>query len=464
MTYEDRAMWQHNTAKSGNKECKLSHNANDLSHECEWLKELIHLRITHYFEQNKQNVQINITEPPHFTEPHSQYSHFIYSNELTTLERLLIILALIPVIKPHMFDVLLSINEHTNRIFTEFGMVDHGGCMYASGATAAFILGGDNVASQCQVLKALLTHPVLKQLLANPSEQHSPSMLNAPLALTSEYVQTFTTATPYRPELNHTFAASLITSNMKWQDLTLPSTVQSQLDEITQWVKHGTTLKNEWKIGKQLRPGYRALFYGPPGTGKTLTASVLGQAVNMDVYKIDLSMVTSKYIGETEKNLEKVFSLAEHRNWILFFDEADALFGKRQESNSANDQFANQNVAYLLQRIERFNGVIILASNFKDNIDNAFFRRFESVVHFPPPKPAQRLTMWQSGFCAKTQLSPEINLQHLADQYPLSGAEIVNVIRCVSLKLLAENRVEVLPKDIQYALSRTQAHQTQARW
>ncbi|MBQ4863906.1 ATP-binding protein [Pseudoalteromonas sp. MMG013] len=461
-------MWQTHKNRLRSEACQktsaLSHNARDLTQECSWLKQLLHTRITHYFEQSEHATEWHIIEPAEFTSALSSYGHFIESNKLSTLERLLIILALTPVINPSLFDVLLSINEQTNRPFTEFGMVERDATLYASAATAAFILGGNDVMTQCQVLKTLHTSPLLKRVLSHYDDGHAPSLLSAPLALTAEYVQTLTTATAYTPESDSTFAASPVKSNMTWQDLVLPTSIQTQLDDIIQWVKHGETLITEWQIGKQLRPGYRALFYGPPGTGKTLTASVLGQAVDMAVYKIDLSMVTSKYIGETEKNLEKVFSLAEHRRWILFFDEADALFGKRQASNSANDQFANQNVAYLLQRIERFNGIVILASNFKDNIDNAFFRRFESIVHFESPKPAQRLSMWQNGFCEKTRLSPDINFQQLADQYPLSGADIVNIIRCVSLKLLSQGRSEVHPRDIHDAIARTQAHHTQPRW
>lgn len=461
-------MWQihtgHSRSETSQKTCAFSHNARDLTQECSWLKQLLHTRIKHYFEQSEHTTQWHITEPPEFTSVQSPYGHFIVSNKLSTLERLLIILALTPVITPSLFDVLLSINEQTNRPFTEFGMVERDATLYASAATAAFILGGDDIMTQCHVLKTLHTSPLLKRVLSHHTDGHAPSLLSAPLALTAEYVQTLTTATAYTPESDSTFAASPVKSNMTWQDLVLPTSIQTQLDDIIQWVKHGEALITEWQIGKQLRPGYRALFYGPPGTGKTLTASVLGQAVDMAVYKIDLSMVTSKYIGETEKNLEKVFSLAEHRRWILFFDEADALFGKRQTSNSANDQFANQNVAYLLQRIERFNGIVILASNFKDNIDNAFFRRFESIVHFESPKPAQRLSMWQNGFCEKTRLSPDINFQQLADQHPLSGADIVNVIRCVSLKLLSQGRSEVHPRDIHDAIAQIQVNHTQPRW
>jgi len=127
----------------------------------------------------------------------------------------------------------------------------------------------------------------------------------------------------------------------------------------------------------------RILFVGAPGTGKKIAASLIGQQLGIDVYRIDLSMVVSKYIGETEKNLKKIFDEAEHKNWILFFDEADALFGKRTNVRDAHDKYANQEIAYLLQRIENYNGIVILATSIKNNIDEAFKRRLQTIIHFP---------------------------------------------------------------------------------
>ncbi len=136
-----------------------------------------------------------------------------------------------------------------------------------------------------------------------------------------------------------------------------------------------------------IKPGYRVLFYGPSGTGKTLTAALLGKQYGKDLYRIDLSQIVSTFIGETEKNLERVLKRSETKSWIPFFDEADALFGKRTNVQSAHDKYANQEVSYLLQRVEDYPGLLILASNFKNNLDDAFIRRFHSLVHFPCPTP-----------------------------------------------------------------------------
>jgi SpoVK/Ycf46/Vps4 family AAA+-type ATPase len=192
----------------------------------------------------------------------------------------------------------------------------------------------------------------------------------------------------------------------------------------------------DWRMAAKLRPGYRSLFYGPPGTGKTMTACLLGKSTGRDVYRVDLSMVVSKFIGETEKNLASVFNQAEGRNWILLFDEADALFGKRSETRDAHDRYANQEIAFLLQRIESFDGIAILASNLRDNIDDAFARRFESVIYFPLPRPEEREQLWRQGFSPKARFAGDLDLAKIARDYTLSGGSIMNVIRLASLQSL----------------------------
>lgn len=167
----------------------------------------------------------------------------------------------------------------------------------------------------------------------------------------------------------------------------------------------------------------------------------------MDVYRIDLSMVVSKYIGETEKNLAKVFDLAQNRNWILFFDEADALFGKRTTANSSNDRHANQEVAYLLQRIEDFPGTVILATNLLNNIDEAFLRRFQSVIYFPVPDQDMRLELWQKMLPAKWLEAEGGKMLEEMMRYELSGGAIANVIRRCALQLLA-NKDKILRQEV----------------
>lgn len=223
--------------------------------------------------------------------------------------------------------------------------------------------------------------------------------------------------------------------------------VLTDLEEICTWVNHQHVIMNEWGLQRFLKPGYRALFYGPPGTGKTLAATLIGKKNGIDVYRIDLSMVVSKYIGETEKNLAKVFDLAENRNWILFFDEADALFGKRTTTNSSNDRHANQEVAYLLQRIEDFPGTVILATNLLSNIDEAFLRRFQSVIYFPVPDQDLRLELWKKMLPEKWLENKTEEMSREVARYELSGGSMANVIRRCALQMLA-NQEETLGQEM----------------
>jgi SpoVK/Ycf46/Vps4 family AAA+-type ATPase len=192
---------------------------------------------------------------------------------------------------------------------------------------------------------------------------------------------------------------------------------------------------------KKIKPGYRALFYGPPGTGKTLTATLLGKYTDKDVFRIDLSRVVSKYIGETEKNLSRLFDKAENKNWILFFDEADALFGKRTDIRDAHDKYANQEVSYLLQRIEGYNGLVILATNQRSNIDDAFIRRFQTIINFPMPRPEERFEIWTKTIPQQIEISKDVDLRQIASRYELSGAGILNAVHFCAIEALSDHSI-----------------------
>lgn len=279
-------------------------------------------------------------------------------------------------------------------------------------------------------------------------------VMSGRLALAEDYAEYFITGQFKKPEFGENFPAKLVTTELEWEDVVHTHHTSQGLMEIKDWIDYGNELLNGIGLGKRLKPGFKSLFYGPPGTGKTLTASLLGKSTGHDVYKIDLSLIVSKYIGETEKNLSRVFDKAENKGWILFFDEADALFGRRTEINTSNDRFANQEVAYLLQRIEDYNGVVILASNLKDNIDKAFTRRFQSVIHFPMPGVEQRHAIWKQSFSEKIKPAAEVDLRALAQKYPLSGGVMMNVIRYCTLKAVRNKKSAIPLEDIETGIRR----------
>ncbi|MCB0208687.1 MAG: ATP-binding protein [Anaerolineae bacterium] len=239
----------------------------------------------------------------------------------------------------------------------------------------------------------------------------------------------FTTARAYsNPRLEA--LARKIVPRYGWSDIILPDDQMKILEEIIDTVRGRPQVLEQWGVGQKLVSGaaITILFAGDPGTGKTMAAEVIANQLKLDLYKIDLSTVVSKYIGETEKNLEKIFSEAESSNAILFFDEADAIFGKRSEVKDAHDRYANIEVSYLLQRMEAYNGVTILATNLRANLDEAFTRRLQFVVDFPFPEKEDRLRIWQTLFPAEVPQAAELNFEVLAHRFKLAGGSIRNII------------------------------------
>jgi len=272
------------------------------------------------------------------------------------------------------------------------------------------------------------------------------------LTPSAEYLTLLTTGGHFKPHFSAHFPAKRLTTGLEWSDLVVSTEVMHGLEEIKSWLQHGNTMLHDWGFGNKIKPGCKVLFSGAPGTGKTLTAALLGKWANMDVYRIDLSMVVSKYIGETEKNLAGVFNMAENKNWILFFDEADALFGKRTDTNNAHDRYANQEVSYLLQRIEDFAGLVILATNRKSDVDEAFARRFQVMIDFQKPDEHQRLQLWKNAFTAPCRLAPDVSLPKLAAEHAITGAAIMNVLRYCSLRALSRGNTEITLPDIRQGI------------
>ena len=219
--------------------------------------------------------------------------------------------------------------------------------------------------------------------------------------------------------------AQRIRPRLGWQDVVLSPDRMAQLREIADTVRAGPTVYGEWGFAPSSPHGLVALFSGPSGAGKTLSAEVLAADLGLDIFKLEMSAVVSKYIGETEKNLEEVFDAASAGNLVLFFDEADALFGKRSEVKDARDRYANIEVSYLLQRLERYEGLVVLATNFEKNLDEAFLRRIHARIDFILPGEAERLAIWQLNLPPGAPYG-ELDVAALAARFQLSGASIRN--------------------------------------
>jgi SpoVK/Ycf46/Vps4 family AAA+-type ATPase len=234
--------------------------------------------------------------------------------------------------------------------------------------------------------------------------------------------------------------AQKIDPHYTWADIVLPATALGQLHDLCHQVAHRAQVYETWGFGRKLAlgKGLHALFTGPPGTGKTMAADILAGALGLDLYKIDLATVVSKYIGETEKNLARIFAEAATSNALLFFDEADALFGKRTEVRDAHDRYANLEISYLLQKMDEYEGVVILATNLRQNMDKAFVRRLHFIIDFPAPDMEQRRRIWQGIWPAAAPCSPDLDLTHLATQFEVTGAHIRNIALAAAFQAAAE--------------------------
>jgi hypothetical protein len=436
----------------------LADNARALEGELAWLERVLTARLQRHFEPAADPLDIAQLGPPDLAGDASAYAGLVRECGLGLEERLVLLLALAPQLRPHLLDLLFVRNPNFDRGFSEFGGRKgpvHGGFLPTL-ETAAFLVAGDDLAARFR-LRRLFEHDHAlssNAILAIDHPGAGEPQLSAALGVSAETLDLVTVGDRHKPDFSGNFPAKLITTRLAWSDLVLDADVLDEVLAIEAWIRHGTRILEEWALGKSLKPGYRSLFFGPPGTGKTLTATLIGQAVGADVYRIDLSMVVSKFIGETEKNLAKVFDQAQNRRWILFFDEADALFGKRTATSSSNDRHANQEVSYLLQRVEDFPGIVILATNLKANIDEAFARRFQSMVHFPMPDADQRLRLWRGILGGTGRLAPDVDLEQLAQAHELAGGAIANVVRFSALSALQAGRDTIVADDLRRGVAK----------
>jgi len=417
-------------------------NARGLAPRLDWLNAVLLARLGRHFAQPGDHPDPRALKAPATDGDPSAFARLVDKHGFGWAEQLVLLLALAPHVRPELLDPLFMRNANIDRGFTEFGGLkgkSHAGFL-PTGETAAFLVAGDDLAARAAA-RAMFEddHPFSRgNILRLEHDAPGEPFFAAALQLTPEALALLTTGEVHKPDFSSSFPAKLIRTRLEWDDLVLGPEVMGEVRTLLGWIQHSRRILDDWGLGRSLSPGYRSLFHGPPGTGKTLTAGLIGRAVGADVYRIDLSMLVSKYIGETEKNLAGVFDQAQHHDWILFFDEADALFGKRTSTSNSHDRYANQEVSYLLQRVEDFAGVVILATNLKGNIDEAFARRFQTMLHFPMPDAEQRLRLWQGALGHGAPLAGDVDLPALARRYELSGGAIANVVRFAAIRALNE--------------------------
>ncbi|MBL7816715.1 MAG: ATP-binding protein [Saprospiraceae bacterium] len=420
----------------------------------DYLESVVVRRLELFFKKDASPLPL-MTDLSSATDP---LSMFIKSNNLNQQELIALLIGIVPHFKADFFDNLIQSFFKQPVDFLQIGGIR--GKQFRgflpTGETVLFVIAGEDwVARQEAMLIFSDDHLFKKQnILTLDAPLSNEPLMSGLWHLEDDWAVLFTTGHSVKPRFSATFPAERLETGMDWQDLVLPKTTKEEINELRIWLAHGDTLFHDWQMKRYLKPGYRALFHGAAGTGKTLTAALLGKETGRDVYRVDLSRVVSKFIGETEKNLSNLFERAENKDWILFFDEADALFGKRTGVRDAHDRYANQEVSYLLQRVEIFNGLVILASNFKSNIDEAFIRRFQSIIHFPVPRTSERLQLWQQSVPKHISLAEDVNLKFIAEKYELTGAAIVNIVQFCCLRALSQNNLTLTIQDFRDGIAR----------
>ena len=352
-------------------------------------------------------------------------------------EARLLLIALVHHVQPDLFDRAIESMLRGAGDFPKLGGTrgkDFRGFM-PTGETALFLLAGDDWRKRLAIQRLFWADHLFARKRILWLEEIAPGepAMSGKITLSRDYVDLFTQNRTAPPHFGMSFPAKLVTTDRKREDLVVSPQLDAQLEDLLDWINYHTGLVKKGADDGRFKKGYRALFYGPSGTGKTFAACILGKQTGKEVYRVDLSMVVSKYIGETEKNLELLFARAENKKWILFFDEADALFGKRTNVRDAHDKYANQEVSYLLQRIEDYDGLVILATNMKNNIDEAFVRRFNSILKFSIPDTEERKKIWQKTFPPEVEFR-EKDIIEVVKKYELSGGNIVNAIHYAGIK------------------------------
>lgn len=436
----------------------ITANALVIDKEIQWLGGILEARIAR-LEGKENDFYFSGSEPPALSGTASPYAQLVQEHQLPAPERLLLICSLVPHISPETFtnklrdeDVNLKIKfpklgGYFDATFTNF---------VPTLQTVLYLLGGEDISTMLYYhlffsSKSVLVREQIVTMRNVSTSEDETNLRNHAVALAPEFVDYLISGRRPRPDFGRGFPASLISTNLDWDHLVVPASTLKELKRVSRWEQFGGKLLE--RSGYKINSSFTCLFYGPSGSGKTLAVQLLGKSLGIDVFRIDLSMIVSKYIGETEKNLAYLFDRAKNKNWILFFDEADSLFGKRTDIKDSKDKWANLEMSYLLQRMEEHTGLTVLATNLKNNIDPAMSRRFQSVIYFNKPDKEQRLQLWQKLMPAPYVYHPDINFDRLS-RFELTGGNIGNILKAACLEAEAREALEVDGQDLADAIKR----------
>lgn len=436
----------------------IQHNAPVLDAELAWLSKLFQIRIRSILDSEYSIYEVIDVNPPYLKDSETHYGQLVANYNLTWQERLILALALASRIIPNFVQSQFTTPEAA-KVMTKFGL-KYGSShesLIPTRETALYLIAGENLEDRFDNLRLFQSDHVFYQhnILRSNSESNGESPLWYPLSLSDE-ITDFVLWGRRSPPIQNSeqFPAHLLTISLAWEELILDPYTTEQIDEIRAWLEFGSVLKSDKRLGRKLTPGFVSIFHGPSGVGKTLTASLLGKVTGKEVYRVHTPGVISRYVGETEKSLDRLMQRASELDCILFFDECESIFSQRVAVSSSLDKFANQEVSFLLQRIESYPGLIILATNMKSNIDKSFTRRFQSFIYFPIPNKSERLKLWQHTISELIPLAQKVDLDEISEKYELTGGSIVNVIRHATLMALRRNEKTINQSALEYSIHR----------
>lgn len=434
----------------------IAENSTVLFGELEWLQQLIDRRLAQLRGLQNEPFFFTGIPLPDLTGKRSAYAALVNELELGGAERLLLICSLAPHIAPEIFTRRLRNEAKTYKVeHPEFGgFFDATFTNFVPTLqTVLFLLAGDDMHNtvyyHLSMRQSILAREQIITYRTAVSTEDETNERNHIVSLAPEYVRYLLSSEVPRLDFGRAFPASHVTTDMSWDDLVLNNQTRAHVQEVMHWLQSSEQLNAMSKI----RPGFPCLFFGPPGTGKSLTAKLMGKTYGKDVFRIDLSMIVSKYVGETEKNLAYLFDRAENKDCILFFDEADSLFAKRTEVNSSNDKWSNLEMSYLLQRMEEYPGLTILATNLKNNIDSAMTRRFQAMIYFPRPNEEERVQLWKQLLPDLFHYAKNISFKRLS-HYDLTGGNITNILKFCCTEALSRGAVEISGDDLSNGIRR----------
>jgi len=408
-----------------------------------WLEGLIKARMEELEGASRMNIEEHAESiDAQFLKENTAFFKLLHEYSNTYVEYLMISLCFAAWFRPRSLKELARKKEKSDEGYAETGIMGNGvnNRFIPSLQTVLFLLAGTNMVKQAYYHTIIADHPMFKDQVLQLRKPYANNYFPLDQIIELDIAYYNYLLHGKRPRFDETFdfPAQLLETNKSMDDLILKEGTKDQLQLIMNYARYQDQLFGREDVSAKFNPGMLCMLYGPPGTGKSFSVAVMSKALQMDAYRIDLSQVISKYIGETEKNLEKIFMRLSDKPCILFFDEADVLFGKRSEVKDAKDRYANQEVAYLLQRVENFPGLVILASNFKQNLDEAFRRRILVSIYMPPPESNERFLLWSRSIPESFSWEQEDLPLHLAEKHSFTGANISNVMKLACIQSESE--------------------------